>query len=235
MSTSPAIGTSVPLAPDVRFAPYALVLGTVGSLVTMALHPTGPETLAAAAAGAGTQLARGVHLLAIAMQPLLVAGTLALTVRLREARALAVLAFVAFGLGTLAVLVAAAMSGLMAPDVVERVVAAEGATRETQRALLQYTGALNQAFAKIYVGMMSAAITGWSLAVLRERGFSRALGWLGLAIAAFEVLGLLSGRLHLDVRGFGVVVLAQSVWMLWAAMALHRAAPGGAHGTDRTP
>ncbi len=210
-----------------ELAALALVVGTVGSLVTMALHPTGPEMLLAARGGSAT-LARGVHVLAIAMQPLMLAGTLALAVRLRAARELAVLGFAAFSLATFAVLVAAAASGLLATDLAESIVEAEGTARELQAELLHYTGHVNQAFAKIYVGMMSVAITSWSLAMRRVPPFPAALAWLGVAIALVEVVGMATGRLHLDVHGFGAVVLAQAVWVMWTALVMRRPVPATA-------
>ncbi len=208
-----------------RFAARALVVGTIGLFVTMGLHPTGAEALANAESGGLNLLARGVHALAIAMMPLLLVGFFGVTRRLKARPGLSACAFAAWGLALVSVLMAAIMSGLVAPAVADRIAATAAAERDDLLRLLRFTGTLNQAFAAVYVALGGAAIVAWSLALRAERTVPRLLPWLGVLVGVAAAVGTLSGRLALDVMGFGAVVLGQGVWMLGVAWWLGRSAP----------
>jgi hypothetical protein len=87
---------------------------------------------------------------------------------------------------------------------------------------LHYTFLLNQAFARIYVVLAAIAIALWSWASLAGRELPRALAVYGLILGAALVAGLTSGHLTLGIHGFGLVILGQSAWMIWAAGTLWR-------------
>lgn len=197
----------------------ALVLGSLAGLVTMAFHPTGAEVTASLAGGGGATLNKAVHSLALLSQPLMLMGTLALTLRLTVQRDLAVAAFILFAWSSVAIMMATAASGFIATAVLEA-----GATRKLAApdAALLYTGMLNHAFARIYVAFSSAAIVIWSAVILRAGDLSRPLGVYGLASGAACLTALLTGHLGVTIHGFGSVVLAQGVWFVWVAVILRR-------------
>jgi hypothetical protein len=101
---------------------------------------------------------------------------------------------------------------------------ADGPARAAMLGGLRFTGLLNQAFAKVHVAFSGAAILLWSGAMLAGREMSRALAVYGVALGVALVVGVVSGRLQLGVHGFGLVVLAEGVWMSWAAAHLWRGA-----------
>ena len=210
-----------------RSAALALVAGSLASLVVMALHPSGGEVSREAAEGGSMLLVQAVHWLAIVAQPLLLAGTLALTLRLRARRASAIGAFVFFAVAGIAVLQAAAASGLVSPGVLRGLHEGGDAMTSAQN-FLHYTWLWNQAFARIYVVLGAIAIALWSWAILGGRELPRALGVYGLILGAALLAGLASGHLTLGIHGFGLVMLGQSAWLIWAAAALWRgdAGPG---------
>jgi hypothetical protein len=213
-----------------RVAARALVVGTIGLFVTMGLHPTGAEALANAERGGLNLLARGVHALAIAMMPLLLVGFLGVTRRLQARPGLSACAFASWGLALVSVMLAAIMSGLVAPALADRIAESAASQRDDLLRLLRYTGTLNQAFAAVYVALGGAAMVAWSLALRAERGAPRLLPWLGVVAGAVAAVGTLGGWLALDVRGFGAVVLGQGVWMLGVAWWLGREGPDVATG-----
>lgn len=188
----------------------------------MALHPTGGDVMREAAMGGSNAIARGAHVLAIAMQPLLAAGFLGLTLRLRQRRDLATTAYVGYAIATLAIVIAAACSGLVSPALIERAVAVDGAERAVWLAQARFAFILNQAMAKIFVGLTAGAIVCWSLAMRGEAGFPRALAWGGVVLGSAGVAAIVAGRLALDVRGFGVVVLLLAGWIVGVAAVLWR-------------
>lgn len=217
--------TSVLSPRAARSAAFALVAGTLAGLVTMALHPTGQDVVHGASAGGRNVLVRAVHLLAIVGQASVMAGTLGIVAALRRRRDLAVGGAAFFLLASGAVIIAAAMSGFVAPGALRGYQDADEAGRASMRALLHYTGTINQAFALLYVVLTAIAILLWSSAILREEApvaFPRGLARYGLLLGAALLGAMLSGRLPLDIHGFGLVVLTTGGWMTWAARSLWR-------------
>lgn len=212
-----------------RSAAVALVTCSIAGLVVMALHPTGGEVSREASAGGAMALVQGVHWLAIVAQPLLLAGTLAITMRLRVRRDAAVAAYIFFAVASAAILIAAAASGLVSPGVLRGMHDSGAGVTMSMENALHYTFLLNQAFARIYVVLGAIAIALWSWAILGGRELPRALGFYGLLFGAALVVGLASGQLTLGIHGFGLVILGQGVWMTWAAVVLWR---GGGRPAD---
>ena len=203
----------------------ALIVGILGSLVVMALHPTGTDVIAIAEAGGRDLLARGIHALAIGLQPLLLAGYVGLALMLPH-RDLAVLGLVAYAVGTTAVVGAATISGLTITPLLEDSVAASGAAREMILTQVRFAFLLNQGLTKVFVALAGVAIACWSLAMRGDARFPAALRWLGLVLAVVGVGGIVTGRLALDVQGFGMIVLGQAAWTVWVGERLVRGNEG---------
>ncbi len=240
MSTAPA--TEAPAVPAAdpprapradRAAAAALLAGSLAGLVVMALHPTGRDAVRNAAAGAPNTLLTALHALGLLVQPLLLAGTLALTRRLwvgapaSAAGPLAVAAAVYFAFASAAALAAATASGFVAPAVLRGWADADAPGRAAMLAALDYTGRLNRAFARLDVLLTGVAVLLWSAAMLVARGparpWPRALGAYGVLLGAALAAGAATGHLRLGVHGFGLVVLGQGAWMAGAAAHLWRA------------
>jgi hypothetical protein len=210
-----------------RTAALALLTGVLLGAATMALHPTGRDVVDNASAGAPNTLAAAVHALALLALGLQLAGTLALPSRLEARRDVAVGGCVFFALAVVAGLVAAAASGFMAPAAVRGLGGADEATRAAMLGALRFTRLLNQAFAQLYVVLSGAALLLWSSAILGGRGMPRPLGLFGVLVGLGLPAAALSGHLRLGIHGFGLVVLAEGLWLCGAAALLWRApAPG---------
>ena len=208
----------------------ALIVGALASMVVMLLHPTGSDILHAQNFERQVNLGVAVHGLALAATPVLFFGLLGVSRRLGPSD-LTIAALVAYGFGGVAILSAAVASGFVATGLFERIVATEGASRDWYHALGEYTGMVNQGFAKVYVVASSVAILLWSAAVLRGRRMARAAGFTGVVVGAGVLVAFLSGHLSLDVHGFGVVTFAQSAWLIWLGVLLCREArPASPHG-----
>jgi hypothetical protein len=192
-------------------------------VVTMALHPRGGS---GQALREGDSLSRvGVaavvsHSIAIAGLPLLLLGFWGLSRRLGWESAAVRLAFAAYALAAAAVLNAAVLSGFVSTGVAMSIRAETEEGARAVASLFAYTFVLNQAFAKVYAVASSAAIALWSLRATRLGDGWRAAGIFGLLAGAAPAAGVLTGRLPLNVHGFGMVVLLQSAWTLWIATRL---------------
>ena len=99
---------------DDRKSGIALITGMAGTIITMALHPTGHDLVSEHAASM-MQLNVAVHTLALVCVPILFLGALGLTQRLASPNRLALSGLVLFGFAEVAVMIAAAASGLITP------------------------------------------------------------------------------------------------------------------------
>jgi hypothetical protein len=207
---------------DERTGGAALIVGTVAGIITMSLHPTGHDLFSAGAKFAWVaSLTAGVHALALASLPLLFLGALALSIHLNSSNRLSIAALVIYGLGLVALVNAATFSGLVAPGLARRILA-EPAPSEDWRTLFNYTGSLNQAFAKVFVVAASAAIVLWSIAMLKTRRLGVGVAIYGCILGPVIILALFLGYLSLGVHGFGMVVLTQGIWFVATGAAMWR-------------
>jgi hypothetical protein len=209
-----------------RTAALAIITGTVAGLVTMATHPTGHDVIRNASEGASNALNVSAHLLAIVAQPLVLGGTVAITRRLRARPDLAVGALIFFAMASVMVVIAATLSGLVATATLRGYADAAPGVQEAMHRDLAYTGALNQGLAKVHVALSAIAILLWSTAMLRAREFGRWIALYGLALGTLLAGLVATETLTLDIHGFGLVVITEGVWFVWAARTLWGRSPG---------
>ena len=203
-------------------AALALIIGTLSGLITMFLHPSGREVVASLADGGHGNLNKFAHSLALFGQPLLLMGTLTFTLRFSRQRDVAIGAFILFAWASAAIMLATAMSGFVATDVLANGIS-QRASEDAVDSALHYTGLLNRAFANIYIAFSALAILVWSVAVLRANEFSRALGLYGV-ISAVVCMMLVPDNRGVSIHGFLAVVACQGIWYVWVAVTLRRLA-----------
>jgi hypothetical protein len=196
-----------------RSAALALVLGTVAGLITMVLHPTGADVARNVDRGTPNTLAGIVHLLALIGQGAILAGSLALVARLRARRELAIGGYVSLAMASVAAMLATAASGFIGPRVAAM-------PAETVQLLMRYTWAVNQTFSTLYIVFSVVALLLWSISTYVGRELGRGLGVYGVVLGTGLLMGLAAGLLRPDIHGFGLVVLTQGMWTVWAARAL---------------
>jgi hypothetical protein len=198
----------------------ALIAGALAGMMTMAMHPTGNQLLADVQHMAPLGVA--VHALALAALPVSFFGAIGLSRALGSSSNAALAGLVAYGMAQLAVMIAAVASGLLAPALAVQMVSTTGAEHDVAAALFHYTGAINQAFAKVFVIASSSAILLWSVTILAHGQLARAAGVLGAIVGVLALFAVAIGHLRLDVHGFGAVVLCQGIWMIAVGVLLMR-------------
>lgn len=208
---------------DEQIHGLALILGTVATLGTGLLHPTGPQMLASAEAYANTAaLNVGAHGLALVGVWLTLFGTLGLSRRLGLARADVTAAMVAYALVAVLISLAGVVDGFvltrLAGGYVETTDAQE---RETFMAFMKYCYNIASSISRVYVTGAALAVLLWSLAIWRTQ-FSRALPLAGLAIALAALGAQLLGHLRMNVHDVLLLAAGQGIWFVWAGILLLR-------------
>ena len=132
--------------------------------------------------------------------------------------------FIAYGIGVLAMIGAAMISGFVIAQVASLTPHVAEADLQTSGSLIILCSVLNQTFASLGVVLMSVAIVLWSLDLLRSPQLARHLGMFGLLIGLLPLAALAFGALHLNVHGMTLVVLLQSVWNIGVGLLLIRGA-----------
>ena len=208
-----------------RWSGVAVVVGAVGLVVTMVLHPTGGDLERIARLA---PVAIPVHALAIASMVVSLWGFLGLTARLREAGdggwpALAApAAYVTLAFGSVAAMVAAALNGLATPAYARRLVdaGADAAALDAGHQVVAYAFQLNNGLTRVFIVCCAVAVLLWSAAVVATRALPRWVGGLGAA-AAPAALGLFfAGASGIDVHDFGLFVFGYAAWSVAAGVAL---------------
>lgn len=199
---------------DNRKSGIALIVGSVGGILVMAMHPTAAASLTSAQmvqrmAGSGV-----VHSVAIVCVLLLFLGACGLLRRIGAADRLSFAAIVTYGFACVAIFIASTVSGFIVPAIVRNMAHDVPAAMHQWQIVADGIFQINQAFARIYSVAASVAIILWSVSALRTGGFGRGVAIYGCIISALIIFGIGIGHLQLNVHGMAVVWLGQAIWFI---------------------
>ncbi len=199
---------------DDRKSGIALVAGSLGGILTVAIHPRGAASLTADQVAHLAVASAAAHSLAMVSFAILFLGACGLVRRIAAADRIAFAAIVTYGFACVAILIAAAVSGFIVPDIMRQMVRDVPAAAPQWKIVISAIFQINQAFARIYSVAASLAIILWSVSALRNGGFGRGVAIYGCVIAPLLILGIVSGHLRLNVHGMGIIALGQAVWFV---------------------
>ncbi len=197
----------------------ALIVGTLGYLSTMALHPAG---ISAGSLSRDSQFMVAVHALGLLSLPVVVFGLIGLPTRTGWRRPSTQFALICYCLAVIAAMIAAIASGLVGPALMQREIGATVDAYQAVRVVLEFNHQLNQACAKVFVVGASLAIIAWSHAISVLGSYERRVGWFGWFVGLGSMAGLFSGHVRMDVHGFGAIVLLQAIWNICIGVSLLR-------------
>jgi hypothetical protein len=205
-----------------RLSGWALILGSIGMIITMSLHPSGKIAIGQVEPMIRRLIA--VHGLALACVPVLFLGARGLAGRVASRDRLTAAGIVTYAFALMAVTNAAVADGLVTPSVLRQIVASAGSQSAIDgwQMMARYNFYVNQAYAEVFVAASSVAILLWSAAIWRSRQLARALGIYGCVLGAVTLLALFSGHLNLDAHGFGIIIFGQAAWFIAAGALLLR-------------
>jgi hypothetical protein len=205
---------------DDRKSGVALIAGSLGGLLTMAIHPTSAGALTPPQFEHLALVSAIAHTLAMVSFLALFLGAIGLTRRLFVCERsdtpdrLALAALTVYGFAAVALLMATAVSGFIVPDIMRHMIRDAAANSPQWHIVIDAVFQFNQAFARIYSVGASGAILLWSASVLRNGGLGRGIASYGCIIAP-ALIGLIGiGHLRLDVHGMAVVVFAHALWFV---------------------
>jgi hypothetical protein len=196
---------------DNRMGGIALIVGTIGAVITLLIHPSGRDLFAPDQFTRTAYLLVVAHALAIVSVAALFLGALAITRRLASPGRLAIAALVVFGFACTAVISSATVDGFVGPAVLRKVIFEPPQVSDQWRVLLAYNDLINQAFAEVFVVAWAIAIVLWSVSIVRSRLLAPAAGIYGLFMGAASVIAVVAGVSgHAD--AIHLVMLGQIIW-----------------------
>ena len=200
-----------------------LIGASIVSLLALLWHPT---NLLSAGDNFSRQaaFAIGVHAIEIGAV-VLIFNLLALHRRLGSTPDVSAAGLVAYGVSTIAMMFAAAVSGFVGTSLAGRYRGADEATQHLIHEIFHYNAMLNQTFAKVGFFAAAVALVLWSVAMLKGKSFSRGLGITGLVVGLGILIGLLTGPVVLGVHAVLLLVFGQVVWTVWVGVELMRQSP----------
>ena len=210
---------------DNRKSGIAFIAGSIGGIVTMAIHPTGSHVLTPAQFEHLAVVSALAHSLAMVSSLIVVLGAFGLTRRLAAPDRLAFSGFVVFVFAAIAVLIATAVSGFIVPNIMRHMVKDVASNAPQWHIVIDAIFQINQAFSRIYSVAASLSIALWSISALRNGGLSRAIAIYGCVLAPLIVIAISSGRLVLNVHGMAIVVFAQAIWFIGVGIQLNADTP----------
>jgi len=224
MTTHDEISNPAESDRDARIAGIVLVAVPLLSILMMAHHPSvgsnDPTTIVAEITEKAP-LSRIVHGVLIALMGAELFAFIAFCKRLGFERSAVRAGFVAYSIGTGAMIGAALISGFIISDLAVHYAhqSTGDATSFIDLSRLAMIG--NQALAKLGVVAMSAAIVLWSLALFGGR--DRWVAIAGFVAGLAPAIALLIGAVRLDVGGMTLVVVCQAAWIVIVGIQLIRA------------
>lgn len=194
-----------------RIAGTALIVGAIGAIVTMVLHPVG-GSFERIARQAG--MIRGVHALAIVSITVEAFALLRFSQLIPERRSLADAGLVAFALAAISGILAATVSGLLSPHIAEHALEAGDAAQGAWHVAFAYNFMLNGVLSNVFITATAVAVALWSAAMLGTGTQWTILGVAGLAVGAGAIAALFTGRLQHNVHDVALFIFAMSAWMV---------------------
>jgi hypothetical protein len=200
---------------DNRKAGIALIVGSLGGILTMAIHPTvAGSSLTAEQVGHLSVVSGAAHSMAMVSVLLLFLGACGLTRCIAAADRISFAAIVTYGFACVAVVIAAAISGFTLPAIMKHLVRDVPAAAHQWQIVIDGIFQINQTFARIYSVATSMAIILWSVSALRNGGLGHSVAIYGCIISVLIILGIGTGHWRLDVHGMAVLWLGQAIWFI---------------------
>lgn len=200
-------------------AGISLIIGSVLGVITMVIHPVGGSI------DHLINISKVIivsHTIALFSIPFLLFGFWGLSRRIGFDNTLSALALVTASLSLVAVMMAAAINGIVVPFFVDNLKGASSEKIETAEMILSFGFSLNQAFDYIFVGGICQAFLLWSIAIVKGKAFPKWVAILGIALGLGFLVVMISGFVLSNLQGFRIFFFGIVAWMVSAGILLQK-------------
>jgi len=167
-----------------------------------------------------------VHGVAIASVCAYAFGYAALARRLGLARPLVLAGLTVYLFGCAAMIGATILDGFVTPHIAMDAITGSPDRIDFAYLLIHSIGIVLNDLAKLGWVLQAVGTLAWSLALMRDGGFNRAIGWVGLLSSGLVVALIAGSAVNMTMTSLLSVLLAQLTWNLAAALLLMRLPPG---------
>ena len=205
---------------DNRKAAIALIVGSIGGVITMAIHPHAAGSLTSPQVERLALVSGVAHTLALVSVLLLFLGSCGLHAYLADRERNSFAALVTFGFACVAVMIAGSISGYIIPSILRHMLRDAAENAHQWQIVTDAIFQCNQAFSRVYSIGTALAIALWSIAALRSHKWNAAISHYGWISSLVIIVGISVGHIRLNVHGMAVVVVAEVVWFVAVAIRL---------------
>jgi hypothetical protein len=195
----------------------SLITGSLLIIATMGLHPTGGSIEYIIKI---TKSITATHSLAIFSLPILFFGFYGLTNALLDKWKLAKLALIIMEFGLIAAMFAALINGLTLPYFLGKYENNIAENSDMLKLIINYGFAINKPLDYIFIIATCLAITIYSLLIVSSDKLPKWIGFFGLSLIVFAIIGLLTGFVFSNLIGFQIFIFGIATWFLATGISL---------------
>jgi hypothetical protein len=195
----------------------SLITGSLLIIATMGLHPTGGSIEYIIKI---TKSITATHSLAIFSLPILFFGFYGLTNALLDKWKLAKLALIIMEFGLIAAMFAALINGLTLPYFLGKYENNIAENSDMLKLIINYGFAINKPLDYIFIIATCLAITIYSLLIVSSDKLPKWIGFFGLSLIVFAIIGLLTGFVFSNLIGFQIFIFGIATWFLATGITL---------------
>jgi len=189
----------------------SLISGALLIIITMVLHPSGGSIEHIIKISKTITIA---HSLAIFSLPIILFGFYGLTIALLDKWKLSILAFIIISFGLIAAMFAALFNGLTLPYFLNQYSERLEENIEALKPITNYSFAINIPLDYIFIIACCIAILVYAIIILLENKFPKWIGYLGIFISLFAIIGGLTGLVFTSLTGFRIFTFSIAAWIL---------------------
>jgi hypothetical protein len=195
----------------------SLITGSLLIIATMGLHPTGGSIEYIIKI---TKSITATHSLAIFSLPILFFGFYGLTNALLDKWKLAKLALIIMEFGLISAMFAALINGLTLPYFLGKYKNNIAENSDMLKLIINYGFAINKPLDYIFIIATCLAITIYSLLIVSSDKLPKWIGFFGLSLIVFVLIGLLTGFVFSNLIGFQIFIFGIAIWFLATGISL---------------
>ena len=197
----------------------SLIIGSFLAIATMTLHPAGGNLEHLIHISLQLQI---THALAIFSLPFILFGFYGLTQKLSNQWRISTLAFIIIALGLFTAMLAALFNGLALPYFLEKNAGNIESNNFLIKAIVNYGFSINKALDYVFIVAFCMAIFIYSIIVIISEKLPKWIGYFGILIMVFALIGVATNFVFINLTGFRIVVFSIAVWILSSGIHLYK-------------